>query len=65
MITHGVQDLGRALSFYRDGLAYQVGFRKQNIALFRLQGARWVLHPSEDLVEEIGLQVKMLIVPLA
>jgi hypothetical protein len=53
IITLGVLDLDRAVSFYRDGLGLplQEGYEGQ-IAFFELQGTWLALYPRESLAED-------------
>jgi catechol 2,3-dioxygenase-like lactoylglutathione lyase family enzyme len=55
LITLGVQDLPRAVAFYRDGLGlptrYEAG---APVAFFNTGGVRLSLFPLEELVKDIG-----------
>jgi catechol 2,3-dioxygenase-like lactoylglutathione lyase family enzyme len=54
MITLGVQDLARSLSFYRDGLGFELHNYKQGdtCVMFRLEGTWLALYPRGSLAED-------------
>jgi uncharacterized protein len=54
MITLGVQDIGRSLAFYRDGLGFNLHNYKEGDAcvMFRLEGTWLALYPRESLAED-------------
>jgi uncharacterized protein len=54
MITLGVQDLARSISFYRDGLGFDLHNYKEGdtCVMFRLEGTWLALYPRESLAED-------------
>jgi catechol 2,3-dioxygenase-like lactoylglutathione lyase family enzyme len=54
IITLGVQDLARSLSFYRDGLGFELHNYKEgeDHAMFRLEGTWLALFPRKSLAED-------------
>ncbi|GGC05034.1 glyoxalase [Marinobacterium zhoushanense] len=56
MITLGVDDLERAIHFYRDGLGLpQYAFDSDGVAFFDLEGTWLGLFPRAELAKDIGL----------
>jgi len=56
LITLGVDDLERAIRFYRDGLGLpQYSFESEGVAFFDLEGTWLGLFPREELAKDIGL----------
>lgn len=57
IITLGVADLGRSLTFYRDGLGFPTHNYKedQGIVFFKLEGTWLSLYPREKLAEDITM----------
>lgn len=56
IITLGVDDLARAVRFYRDGLGLPpYEFDSEGIAFFALEGTWLALYPRRDLAADIGL----------
>src|SRR5215467_13504372 len=59
-ITLGVQDLPRAIRFYRDGLGFPTDAKDDaSIALFMTQGVRLALYPKKALAEDISTDIKL------
>jgi hypothetical protein len=52
IVTLGVEDLARAIAFYRDGLALPMINDGEGIAFFQLQGLRLGLYPRRELAED-------------
>jgi uncharacterized protein len=54
MITLGVRDLARSVSFYRDGLGFDPHNYKEGdtCVMFRLDGTWLALYPRESLAED-------------
>ena len=54
MITLGVENLARSLSFYRDGLGFYLHNYKEGNAcvMFRLEGTWLALYPRDSLAED-------------
>jgi len=54
MITLGVENLARSLSFYRDGLGFELHNYKEGDAcvMFRLEGTWLALYPRESVAED-------------
>lgn len=54
IITLGVQNFARSLSFYRDGLGFEANDYKEGDAhvMFRLDGAWLALYPRASLAED-------------
>lgn len=54
MITLGVQNMARSLSFYRDGLGFDLHNYKEGdmCVMFRLEGTWLALYPRESLAED-------------
>jgi len=58
IITLGVQDLARAVRFYRDGLGFPTSYKDgDGIAHFRTGGVRLGLYPVNALAEDISPQL--------
>jgi uncharacterized protein len=56
IITLGVANLNRSITFYRDGLGLPTTFKDgEGIAFFQLKGTWLALYPSEALAEDAGL----------
>jgi uncharacterized protein len=56
LITLGVSDLNRSLTFYRDGLGFPTHEYKEDagIVFFKLEGTWLALYPLADLAEDLG-----------
>jgi catechol 2,3-dioxygenase-like lactoylglutathione lyase family enzyme len=56
IITLGVSDLKRSLTFYRDGLGFPTHEYKEDagIVFFKLEGTWLALYPRDELVKDIG-----------
>ena len=53
IITLGVEDLGRATAFYRDGLGWPLsGASNEGISFFKTRGTVLALYPREALAED-------------
>jgi len=52
LITLGVADLGRSISFYRDGLGLPMMDGAEGVAFFETRGTRLSLYPREKLAED-------------
>lgn len=59
LITLGVKDIGKSLTFYRDGLGFQTSADEQNpsIVFFKNGGTRLSLYSLESLKKDIGENV--------
>lgn len=56
IVTLGVKNFEQSLSFYRDGLGWQLSSASQdNIAFFPLGGIVIALYPREKLAEDVNL----------
>ncbi|QLG64253.1 VOC family protein [Halorarum salinum] len=56
LVTLGVEDLDRAIEFYRDGLGLPMRDRDgEEIAFFDLEGAMLALYPRDLLAEDAGV----------
>ena len=57
LITLGVADLKRALTFYRDGLGFPTHDYKEEmgIVFFKLEGTWLSLYPKDKLAEDLNL----------
>jgi uncharacterized protein len=56
LITLGVQDLERALRFYRDGLGLPTTWAtEKGVVFFQTQGVGLALYPLPDLARDVGL----------
>lgn len=55
IITLGVSDLSRAISFYRDGLGLPMRSANDRIAFFDLQGVQLALYPMGALAEDAAV----------
>ncbi|MFA5263045.1 MAG: VOC family protein [Opitutaceae bacterium] len=54
IITLGVKDLARSVSFYRDGLGFPTTYQEgQGIAFFTTAGTRMALYPLKALAEDV------------
>ena len=60
IITLGVSDLKRALTFYRDGLGFPTHDYKDDagIVFFKLEGTWLALYPLVDLAKDLGEDAK-------
>jgi uncharacterized protein len=60
MITLGVRDLARALSFYRDGLGFDLPDHKDGdtCLMFRLEGTWLALYPRASLAADAQVDSK-------
>jgi len=60
IITLGVADLKRSLKFYRDGLGFPTHEYKDDagIVFFKLEGTWLALYPRDELVKDLGEDVK-------
>jgi catechol 2,3-dioxygenase-like lactoylglutathione lyase family enzyme len=56
IITLGVSDLKRSLTFYRDGLGFPTHEYKDDagIVFFKLEGTWLALYPKDELVKDLG-----------
>ena len=56
IITLGVSDLKRSLTFYRDGLGFPTHEHKEDagIVFFKLEGTWLALYPRDELVKDLG-----------
>ncbi|UBF24566.1 VOC family protein [Kovacikia minuta CCNUW1] len=52
LVTLGVQDLGRSLQFYRDGLGWKPSRTSQEVAFFQLGAVVLALYPRDKLAED-------------
>jgi uncharacterized protein len=52
IITLGVADYERSLSFYRDGLGFPTHGDTKDIAFFRLEGTWLAIYPRDKLAED-------------
>jgi hypothetical protein len=60
IITLGVEDLQRAVRFYRDGLGFPTDAKEDaSIAIFMTGGVRLALYPKEALADDISKDVKV------
>src|SRR5687768_8697124 len=55
MITLGVSDLGRATSFYRDGLGLPTHGDYPGVTFFSLEGTWLALYPRAELAADAGV----------
>ncbi|HYH93315.1 MAG TPA: VOC family protein [Candidatus Saccharimonadales bacterium] len=55
LVTLGVEDLDRAVAFYRDVLGWTPAARPPGVAFFDLDGVVLSLWPHADLAAELGL----------
>ena len=56
LITLGVQNLERSLTFYRDGLGLRTTWgTDKGVVFFQTQGVCLALYPFTDLVKDVGL----------
>ena len=53
LITLGVMDLKRALTFYRDGLGFPTEGDTDNIVFLKLTGTWLALYPRDRLAEDV------------
>ena len=54
LVTLGVEDLARAVAFYRDGLGWPVRFENESVVFLQLNGLLLSLYGKRDLAEDIG-----------
>jgi uncharacterized protein len=60
IITLGVEDLPRAIRFYRDGLGFPTDAKDDaSIAFFMTGGVRLALYPKKALAEDISKDVRL------
>jgi uncharacterized protein len=61
IITLGVSDLKRSLTFYRDGLGFPTHEYKDDagIVFFKLEGTWLALYPKDDLIKDLGEGAKL------
>jgi catechol 2,3-dioxygenase-like lactoylglutathione lyase family enzyme len=52
LITLGVSDFARSVSFYRDGLGFPLAQLQDDVAFFQLEGVTLSLYPREKLAED-------------
>jgi catechol 2,3-dioxygenase-like lactoylglutathione lyase family enzyme len=57
IITLGVDDLGRAIAFYRDRLGLPTDGPTGDICFFKLHGAWLSLYPRDLLAEDGGVEI--------
>jgi catechol 2,3-dioxygenase-like lactoylglutathione lyase family enzyme len=56
IITLGVSDLKKSVTFYRDGLGLPTSYQEgEGIAFFQLRGTWLALFPSDELAKDAGL----------
>lgn len=55
LLTLGIDDLNRSLTFYRDGLGLPTEGITQDVVFFKLQGAWLSLYERASLAADIGL----------
>ena len=60
IITLGVSDLKRSLTFYRDGLGFPTHEYKEDagIVFFKLEGTWLALYPRDELAEDITISTE-------
>ena len=60
LITLGVSDLKRSLTFYRDGLGFPTHEYKEDagIVFFKLEGTWLALYPLDELAKDLGEDAK-------
>jgi hypothetical protein len=56
IVTLGVEDLPRAIAFYRDGLGLPMINDGEGVAFFELRGLRLALYPRGELAADAGLE---------
>jgi catechol 2,3-dioxygenase-like lactoylglutathione lyase family enzyme len=55
IVTLGVQDLGRSLRFYRDGLGFTTSWKEeQGIVFFRTKGTVLAIYPYDQLALDVS-----------
>ena len=54
LVTLAVDDVGRALTFYRDGLGWAPAFEADGIAFFQMNGFAFSLYRRADFEAETG-----------
>jgi len=59
MITLAVDDLPRALAFYRDGLGWTPAFETDDIVFFQMNGVVFSLFRKEAFENEVGSGITM------
>jgi catechol 2,3-dioxygenase-like lactoylglutathione lyase family enzyme len=52
IITLGVQDFKKSISFYRDGLGFPVESQQDDIVFFKLEGITLALYSKDKLAED-------------
>ena len=60
IITLGVSDLKRSLTFYRDGLEFPTHEYKEDagIVFFKLEGTWLALYPLDELAKDVGISTE-------
>jgi hypothetical protein len=56
IVTLGVEDLPRAIAFYRDGLGLPMINDGEGVAFFELHGLRLALYPRGELAADAGVE---------
>src|SRR5687768_5415924 len=56
IVTLGVEDLPRAIAFYRDGLGLPMINDGEGVAFFALRGLRLALYPRHELAADASLE---------
>jgi hypothetical protein len=56
IVTLGVEDLPRAIAFYRDGLGLPMINDGEGVAFFELRGLRLALYPRGELAADAGVE---------
>ncbi|MFZ3577787.1 VOC family protein [Virgibacillus sp. DJP39] len=56
LITLGVNDIGKSLKFYRDGLGFETSEKKESpdVVFFQNAGTKLALYPLEELAKDIN-----------
>ncbi len=55
IVTLGVRDIGRAVSFYRDGLGWKPAVEMGDFVLFETGGVALALYPRDILAQDAGV----------
>jgi len=60
LITLGVRNMAKSLSFYRDGLCFETTVSEENpsVVFFNCRGTKLSLYPLEELAKDIGEPVQ-------
>lgn len=54
ILTFGVSDLERSVTFYRDGLGWPTSFKSgEGIAFFKMTGTVFALYPIDEMAKEL------------